>query len=110
MERFDFRYESKRPPTSVLRECLAVWTGQLAENGYTLTSQSDVGVSYRRKYWRWYAIALAVLLFPIGLLFLLVKEEATITATIATEGTGSVLLITGTAPRNVRDAFEVLEI
>jgi hypothetical protein len=110
MERFDLRFESEEPPPSVLRECLAIWTGQLAENGYGLVSQSDVGVSYRRKYWRWYVIALAIFLFPIGLLFLLVKEEATITATIAPQGTGSVLLITGTAPKNVRAAFEVLEI
>jgi hypothetical protein len=110
MEQFDLEFRAEKSPKEILRECLAVWTGQLADNGYALTSQSDVGVSYSRKYWRWYIIALAVFLFPIGLLFLLVRDEATITATISHENGESVLVVNGTAPTNVREAFEDLEI
>lgn len=110
MEQFDLQFESEQAPSQVIRECLAAWTSQLAENGYSLRSQSDVGLSYGRRYWRWYIIALAVFLFPIGLVFLLVKDEATITATVADRPGGSLLVVTGTAPSNVRAAFTTLEL
>lgn len=111
LQHFDLHFESEQPPTEVLRDCLSLWTGQLADHGYSLISQSDIGISYRRKYWRWYVILLAALLFPIGLLFLLSRVEATITATLEPRSDGGTkLAINGLAPKNVCTAFEELQI
>jgi hypothetical protein len=111
LQRFDLHFESEQSPAEVLRDCLSLWTGQLADYGYSLISQSDIGISYRRTYWRWYVILLAALLFPIGLLFLLSRADATITATLEPRpGGGTKLAINGLAPKNVCNAFEELQI
>jgi hypothetical protein len=109
---FDLEFETDKPPTDVRRELLSTLTGQLAANSYTLSSQSDVGVTYNRTYRRWYVIALAICLFPIGLLFLLASDVATITATVEQddETGGSVLIINGRGPKNVRRGFEALQV
>jgi hypothetical protein len=112
MKRFEFEFPSAKPADTVRRELLQAWTGPLAGWGYDLTSQSDVGVTFSRKYRRWYLILLAVCLFPIGLLFLLVSETAVITATIDPDqgNGGSVLAVSGTAPKKVAGAFATLEV
>lgn len=111
MDQFNLQFETSRSSEDVLRDCLAVWTSQLAEHGYTLVSQSELGISYRRRYWHWYVILMAVLLFPIGLLFLLSRAEATITATVeATDDGGTSLAVTGLANNDVITAFEELQI
>jgi hypothetical protein len=111
MKYFDLEFSSQKRQDEVRREVLAVWTAQLAANGYSLTSQSDIGVTYSRRYRRWYIILLAVCLFPIGLLFLLATDEATITATVDNDDASgaTVLLINGWAPKNVRRGLEGLE-
>jgi hypothetical protein len=112
MKYFDLEFESDQAPSDLLRDVLSTWTGQLAANGYTLTSQSDLAVTYHQKFRRWYIIALAILLFPIGLLFLLAADDATITATVDRddETKKSILLINGRGPKNVRKGFEALQI
>jgi hypothetical protein len=91
---------------------LTTWTGQLANNGYLLVAQSETTVTYHRKYRHWGVILLAVVFFPIGLLALLITDDATITATVESDETlgGSTLTITGKAPRNVRRGFEELSL
>jgi hypothetical protein len=94
-----------------MRECLSIWTSQLADHGYSLISQSDIGISYGRKYWHWYVILLAVLFFPIGLLFLLSRADATITATLEPRlDGGTTLAINGLAPKDVCNAFERMQV
>lgn len=107
MKHFDYEHTTEKGTDTVRRELLQTLTGQLAGWGYDLTSQSDVGVTYSRKYRRWYIILLAVCLFPIGLLFLLASDTATITATIEPddETGGSVLIINGTAPKKLCRGF-----
>jgi hypothetical protein len=107
---FHVEYRTTKPRQDVLRECLEVWTGQLGAHGYQLTSQTDVGLSYHRKYRPPWLIIPIVLLFPIGLLFLLVRYDATITATIAPEADGSLLVASGKGPKKVREAFENMEV
>lgn len=110
MRRFDLEIETSETPDDLRRDFLSSWTAELAACGYSLTSQSDVGVTYAKKYRRWYIILLAVLLFPIGLLFLLARDEAAITATVEPDDDtgGAVLLIRGLAPRYLVKAFEKL--
>jgi hypothetical protein len=109
---FDLEFETPKQQQEVLREALAACTGQLAANGYMLTSQSEVAITYHRKYRHWGVVLLAVLFFPIGLLALLITDDATITATIEPDDDsgGSVLIINGKAPKNVRKGFEELRI
>jgi hypothetical protein len=108
MKYFDLEFESDKPSAEVLRDTVSTWTSKLATEGYTLTSQSEFAVTYHRRYRTWPTILVAILLFPIGLLFLLLTADATITATIEPddETGGSVLIINGRAPRNVRRALE----
>lgn len=112
MKYFDLRFETAKKPEDLLREALATCTGQLAENGYALTSQSEVAITYHRKYRHWAIILLAIVFFPIGLLALLITDDATITATIEPnrDTGGSVLIVNGKAPKNVRNGFETLQI
>jgi hypothetical protein len=111
MRDFHLEFEAGKPPNQLLREILRDWTGDLAANGYRLTSQSEVGVSFHRKYRHWGVILLAILLFPIGLLFLLITEDATITATVEPiDAAGSRLLVSGRGPKNVRRALETMEV
>lgn len=94
-----------------MRDCLSIWTGQLADHGYSLISQSDIGISYSRKYWHWYVIVLAALFFPIGLLFLLSRADATITATLEPRSDGGTkLAVNGVASKDVCAAFEEMHI
>ena len=111
MKYFDLEFETPKQQQEVLREALAACTGQLAANGYMLTSQSEVAITYHRKYRHWGVILLAVVFFPIGLLALLITDDATITATIEPDdgSGGSVLVINGKAPKNVRRASKSCE-
>lgn len=112
MKHFDLEFDSAKQPQDLLREALAACTGQLAANGYMLTSQSEVAITYHRKYRHWSVILLAVALFPLGLLALLITDDATITATIEPDDNtgGSILVINGLAPKNVRTAFASLHL
>jgi hypothetical protein len=112
MKYFDLEFESTKEPDEVMRETITSWTGPLAANGYTLTSQSDIAVTYHRKYRHWFVIVLAIFFFPIGLLFLLITDDATITATVERddETGGTALIINGNGSKNVRKGFEALEV
>jgi hypothetical protein len=108
----DFKREltTEKPPATLLREFVAESSGQLAKHNYVLTTQSEAAVSFHKRYWPTWAIAVALLLFPIGLLALFAKDDATITATFTPEGNGTRLLVTGKAPKGVAAAFEEMEI
>lgn len=112
MKYFDLEFESQKAPADLLRETLQVWTGQLGSNGYKLVSQTDVTLTYSRTYRPWPAILFAVILFPIGLLFLLITEEAAITAAVEDDEDtgGSALIVNGKGPKSVRRAFEAMEV
>jgi hypothetical protein len=88
---------------------LEEWNGPLGDYGYRLTTQSDVGLSYSRTYRAWSVWVLCVALFPLGLLALLLRSEAPITATITAEAEGTRVFVSGRAPRGLRRAFETME-
>lgn len=111
MKFFDYEFETQKSSTNVRREVLSTLTPQLAANSYTLSSQSDVGVTYSRTYRRWYIILAAICLFPVGLLFLLATDEATITAAVKDGASGgSILTVNGRGPKNVRQGLEAMEV
>lgn len=53
MKYFDLEFATPKQQQEVQREALAACTGQLAANGYMLTSQSEVAITYHRKYRHW---------------------------------------------------------
>jgi hypothetical protein len=107
---FQYAYVSKNPPPDVLRECLSTWNGELADNGYSLTTQSEIGLTYHKKYRPWWLVFPVVLFFPLGLLALLITSDAHITATITPIDDGSKLDVSGKGSKYVREAFEELQV
>jgi hypothetical protein len=90
-------------------ELLGWLTPAFAQQNYNLTTQSDQSYTYTRRYHPGGIIFLAVILFPIGLLFLLSeKRSAAITATLA-EADGSIRVkLRGHAPPKLRRQLEEL--
>ena len=81
----------------------------LQRHGYELrqrTSHHLLFVRSRRPIW---TIAVAVLLFPFGLLALLYQEEARIAIDLHPAGDGTLVSASGVAPLAVRQAFRQLE-
>lgn len=112
MKYFDFEHESPtKSPDALRREFLANWTNNLADWGYSITSQSEDAITFHRKYRSWWLAVPIILLFPIGLLALLITSEATITAIIEPDddSDGSVLMVNGRAPRRLRKEFARLK-
>jgi hypothetical protein len=108
----DFSREiiTDKQPATLLSECIAEWSGQLAQHNYVLTTQSEAGLSFHKRYWPTWAIAVAVLLFPFGLVALFAKDDATITATFTPSDKGTVMLVSGKAPKSVVHAFQAMDV
>lgn len=108
----DFSREMTTPkaPSTVLTECLQEWNGPLGDYGYSLTTQTDRSLTYNRTYRSWAVWVVCVLLFPIGLLALLVRSQAPITATITPEDDQTRVFVAGRAPHGLRQAFESMEL
>lgn len=111
MRDFTYTFETSKNQSTLLRECLAEWNPQLSSHGYQLTTQSEIGLTYLRRFRPWWIVFPVILLFPIGLLFLIYKQEAQITATVSpNEGSGSSLTVTGTGPKAIAEAFAQMEV
>jgi hypothetical protein len=103
---FQREITTTKAPVEAQRVCIAEWTGKLTPWKYTLTTQSEAGVTFHRRYIPTWAIAVAIILFPIGLLALLVKDDASISATFTPEGEGTRVLVAGKAPGRIVKSFE----
>jgi hypothetical protein len=108
----DFTRELTTPKahSTVLAECLEEWNGPLGDYGYKLVTQSEVGLTYNRTYRPWPVWVVCVLLFPLGLLALLVRSEAPITATITPEDEETRVFVSGRAPKGLRRAFQGMDL
>ena len=76
--------------------------------GYRLTDQAPSGATFSRHFRTWPIRLLAVLLFPIGLVFLVFKREETITMSFEPAAVGTKVVIAGEGPRKVRRQFAQL--
>lgn len=79
--------------------------GSIRGAAMTRASAGHVSLSCRRT--PGWAVVLAILLFPWGLVLLLVKQEHVLQVRIATHGRGSLVQVSGRAPKQV--ALEVGE-
>lgn len=91
----------------VITECAP----PLARWGYKLTSNTPESLVFERSYRPWYVWLLVILLFPIGLLFLLVKTEVLITCAMAgQQDGGSKITFAGEADKKITTAIETMVI
>ena len=104
--------ETWRAPTTPDRarqELLAHVAPPLQRNGYELREHTPhrlLFVRSRRPIW---TIAVAVLVFPLGLLALLYTEESRVVIDLHPAGDGTLVSASGVAPLAVRQAFRQLE-
>jgi len=104
--------ETWRAPATAERamgDLLAYVAPPLQRNGYELRERTPhrlVFVRERRPIW---TFAVAVLVFPIGLLALLYKDEARVVIDLHPAGDGTLVSASGVAPLAVRQAFRQLE-
>jgi hypothetical protein len=74
----DVEFPYDKPPDEALRDWAGYYTGWLASSGYIMVAEGLGIVTYSRRYAPRWAIGVALILFPIGLLALLAREEATL--------------------------------
>ncbi len=110
MKTFSHDIQTTKSPKTVVTEALGALTGPLGKYGYVLTTQSESGLTFARSYRPWWAWVLAVVIFPIGLLFLLSPETATITIVLEPNKSGTVVRVAGLGEPKVRQAFESMQL
>src|SRR5207302_6977472 len=78
-----------------------------ATDGYALAGELPNGFAVRRRRIPTWAIVLAVIFFPLGLLFLLVKADEVVTVALANVYGGTQVTITGRASAALQRALQV---
>jgi len=96
-------------PERAMRDLLEHVAPQLEAGGYELRERSPSRLRFvrtRRPVW---TFALAILVFPFGLLALLYTEERHVAIELRPTDAGTVVTAAGVAPTDVHDAFRRLE-
>ena len=108
MDSFSLELRTSKPPNTVQSEALGALTGPLSQHRYLLTTQSESGLTFARKYRPWWIWVLMVVTFPIGLLWLLITKTAPITVVLSPDDDGGTLVhVTGWAsPTSVRHSSQ----
>lgn len=89
-------------PEAALTATVAQLAPPLAQGGYRVLPQTDRFALLECRFRPWWAILLAVCLFPIGLLFLIVKTTHTISVEAHPDGAGARVAVTGRATKWAR--------
>ena len=109
MKSFSHDVHTSKPPDTVRREAFTSVTEPLAGYGYVLTTESELGLTFAREYRPWWVWVLAVVIFPIGVLFLFDPNIATITMVLEPEKGGTLVRVAGVGESKVSRAFESME-
>jgi hypothetical protein len=107
-----FHYEQRwaEPPEEAQQEIVATWSSSLNLAGYSLTSQSPSAVTFAKRYHPGWTIVLAVVFFPLGLLFLMHRRYAPITFGLEpTDPDSTLVTISGLAPGKLVEHFRPKE-
>ena len=110
MKTFSRDIQTSKPPDTVRTEALTSLTEPLARYDYVLTTQSESGLTFARKYRPWWVWVLAVVTFPIGVLLLFVTDTATVTVVLEPENSGTHVRVAGLGEPKVSQAFESMEL
>lgn len=93
-------------PAQTVARAIETIAPALNAYGYTLTEQTSEKLVFERAGRPGWALLVAVLAFPVGLLALLVRRTHTIAITVeAASKDRAVMVVHGSAPRRVRKAF-----
>jgi hypothetical protein len=93
------------PPSTAIHKWQARYTPWLGQHGYRQTGQGHDVLTYTRSYFPWWTILLAIILFPIGLLALLLKAHAILTVSYEPEAEGSRVTVAGMAKNQELHAY-----
>ena len=106
---FRARWRAAVRPAKAMAELIEHVAPALHGYGYVLHERTpDRALFVRRRTPGWVPFV-CVLLFPVGLLALMVKTDERITVELVEQGGETLFIATGTAPLRVRRAFAVLE-
>jgi hypothetical protein len=104
MDMFTNSWERDRAAGDVRRDMRSYLPPRLARWGYRLITQNEGTMTFERRYAPVWTIVLAIILFPIGLLFpLLVKRTASLVFTVEGNGdSASNVTVNGQASEKLR--------
>jgi hypothetical protein len=106
MDNFTYEWEMEKPVDAVRRDMRSNLPPRLSKWGYRLTAQDDESMSFERTYASGWAIFLAIILFPIGLLFLLLlRKTAILVFTMEGDGNASKVRANGEASKRLREGL-----
>jgi hypothetical protein len=88
-----------QPPVEGMRRWETTISPTLANGGYKLTTREAQSLHYVKRYAPGWTIAVAILLFPVGLLALMAKNESMLIVTFEAYGSGTLTRISGTGSR-----------
>ena len=93
-------------PEGAAQEWQHKYNEWLGEFKYFVSQQTAENVTYTRTYTPGFAIFFAIILFPIGLLFLLAKRQHTLALVFRPHPSGAVVTMSGSGSRDVIDALD----
>jgi hypothetical protein len=102
----DVDFPSDKAPDEALRDWAGYYTGWLASSGYIMVAEGLGTVTYLRRYAPRWAIGVALIFFPIGLLALLAREEATLVVRALPGSSGISVSASGYVHRDVAKELE----
>ena len=106
MEDFTYEWEMEKPVDQVRRDMRSNLPPRLSKWGYRLTAQDNTSMAFERTYASGVAIFLAIILFPIGLIFLLfLRKTAILVFTIEAGGGTSKVRANGEASKRLREGL-----
>lgn len=94
------------PPEQAVREWQTKFNGWLGESKYAVSHQTADSVSYTRTYTPGFAIFFAIILFPIGLLFLLSKRQHTLSLMFRPHPSGAAAVLSGSGSSDTAEALQ----
>jgi hypothetical protein len=107
MESFTHQWEMDRPSDQVRRDMRSNLPPRLSGWKYRLTAQDETSMAFERTYAPGWTIVLAVILFPIGLLFLLARRTASLVFTIEPDDRATNVTVNGQANNRLRESLVV---
>jgi hypothetical protein len=102
-------WRAPAPPEAAMRDLLQFVAPPLQRHGYLLRERTPHRLVFERSRRPVWTFVVAVLVFPVGLLALIYKEETRITIDLQPAGGGTLVAASGMAPLAVRRAFAELE-
>jgi hypothetical protein len=96
-------------PATAMRQWASDYADWFAAGRYRPTGRDSTTLTYTRTYIPNFAILCAILLFPLGLVALLARRDATMLVSFRDDGSGgAAVAVTGTAQRKAAQAFRQL--